>query len=128
MSVVKRDVWHCDVCGWEWVPSGDEAPQQCPKRSCRSRHWNAGVPAEPRRSAVKKMVDEGVGAKIPEKSEMAIAEYADEGSQEYEELDAVSAGDRGKAAVAKVVRKKKVEAGEPRPCRHGLTFHRGCNV
>jgi hypothetical protein len=41
MSVVERECWHCDVCGFEWM-KGKEVPKQCASSKCRSRQWNAG--------------------------------------------------------------------------------------
>jgi len=41
MGVVMRQVWRCDVCGFEWM-KGETMPEQCPSRACRSRRWNCG--------------------------------------------------------------------------------------
>ena len=43
MSKVTREVWHCDVCDWEWLPDSSKVPDRCPNRKCRKRNWNAGV-------------------------------------------------------------------------------------
>jgi hypothetical protein len=40
MSTVSRDIWHCDICGFEWVRTAGIIPEQCPSRKCRSRKWN----------------------------------------------------------------------------------------
>jgi hypothetical protein len=40
MSEVNRNVWHCDICGHEWIKSEGKMPLQCPK--CRTRKWNGG--------------------------------------------------------------------------------------
>jgi hypothetical protein len=41
MSTIWRAVWHCDVCGHEWIKKPGEKPaKQCPSRKCRSRQWN----------------------------------------------------------------------------------------
>lgn len=42
MSKMMREMWHCDVCGWEWIPDSPKVPERCPKRECRSRKWNRG--------------------------------------------------------------------------------------
>lgn len=40
MSKRTREVWHCDVCGWEWLPEFNKVPERCPNRECRKRNWN----------------------------------------------------------------------------------------
>jgi hypothetical protein len=40
MSRRTREVWHCDVCGWEWLPDTNKVPERCPNRKCRKRSWN----------------------------------------------------------------------------------------
>jgi DNA replicative helicase MCM subunit Mcm2 (Cdc46/Mcm family) len=53
MAMVERFVFQCDQCGHEWLREGDNFPQQCPKRSCRSRQWNANEskPVQPNKPA-----------------------------------------------------------------------------
>ena len=41
MSTVLRQVLHCDVCSWEWIPRADSKPTWCPNPKCRSRKWNS---------------------------------------------------------------------------------------
>ena len=43
MSKATREVWHCDICGWEWLPDTNKVPERCPNRKCRKRNWNAAV-------------------------------------------------------------------------------------
>ena len=43
MPLVKRDVWKCLACGWEWIQRGDGKPKQCPNRRCRARYWDTGM-------------------------------------------------------------------------------------
>ena len=39
MSIGTCLVWHCDLCGYEWiVMNRDKVPRQCPK--CRKTKWN----------------------------------------------------------------------------------------
>jgi hypothetical protein len=40
MSTVSQEIWHCDICGFEWVKNPEIIPEQCPSRKCRSRKWN----------------------------------------------------------------------------------------
>ena len=40
MSRVMREMWHCDLCGWEWMPDSSAKPARCPSRACRSRKWD----------------------------------------------------------------------------------------
>jgi DNA-directed RNA polymerase subunit RPC12/RpoP len=47
MSVIWRKVWHCDVCSHEWVQVDGVRPIQCPRRSCRSRSWDAAAAPAP---------------------------------------------------------------------------------
>lgn len=42
MSTVSQKIWHCDICGFEWVKTEGIIPAQCPSRKCRSRRWNSG--------------------------------------------------------------------------------------
>lgn len=35
--------YRCDVCGYKWLPRGNEIPVRCPARDCRARGWD-GVP------------------------------------------------------------------------------------
>lgn len=42
MSKRTREVWHCDVCGWEWLPDTSKVPERCPNRECRKRNWQIG--------------------------------------------------------------------------------------
>lgn len=45
MGKIKVDAWQCDQCGHVWlVVPGLYQPIHCAK--CRTRRWNAGVPAE----------------------------------------------------------------------------------
>ena len=40
MSIVAREAWKCDVCGFEWLRSDGIVPVQCPSKKCRTRKWN----------------------------------------------------------------------------------------
>ena len=60
MSRVLREMWHCDVCGWEWMPDAERVPVRRPHRKCGTRHWNLhDAPSEGRPSPVQ------VAAAIP---------------------------------------------------------------
>ncbi|OYV38945.1 MAG: hypothetical protein B7Z80_08700 [Rhodospirillales bacterium 20-64-7] len=46
MSIVTRDVWHCDECGHEWTITAGVVPEQCASKKCRTRKWNSGMVLE----------------------------------------------------------------------------------
>lgn len=60
--VIKRQVYKCAVCQHEWIPEGEEKPEQCPSRKCRSRKWEGDDPI-PRLEArgTKKLLRETTG-------------------------------------------------------------------
>jgi hypothetical protein len=39
MSYVQRQAAHCDICGHEWLSTGE--PSHCASSKCRSRKWNS---------------------------------------------------------------------------------------
>lgn len=41
VAIVRREVYECEVCKWQWIPRGKQGlPTHCPNRECRSRRWN----------------------------------------------------------------------------------------
>ena len=42
-----RECWVCEVCGWAWLKTGEEAPANCASNKCRSRRWNGGGAGRP---------------------------------------------------------------------------------
>jgi hypothetical protein len=46
MAVLHKTItmYRCEQCGHEWTPRGEKAPQVCPNRGCKSRHWNRPKP------------------------------------------------------------------------------------
>lgn len=41
MTPIKlRQVWHCNQCGFEWLPKTKARPERCPSRKCRSVAWD----------------------------------------------------------------------------------------
>ena len=46
MGMVQVDAWVCDQCGHKWLKTGRD-PERCPRRVCRSRHWDSGPTQTP---------------------------------------------------------------------------------
>lgn len=75
MAIVTLRALQCDVCGHKWLQDGPVLPAQCPKRSCRSRLWNAGA-----KKAVKR------GPILSRKARLAVALGQKTVAQVYREL------------------------------------------
>jgi hypothetical protein len=46
MGLVNVEAWVCDPCGHTWLKTCRD-PERCPRRNCRSRHWDSGQTQTP---------------------------------------------------------------------------------
>jgi rubrerythrin len=44
LRIISKLGYHCNVCGWEWIPRFDEPPKVCPE--CKSPDWNKSLKKE----------------------------------------------------------------------------------
>ena len=80
MSTVEQRIWHCDICGFEWVKTPGVRPEQCPSRKCRSRKWNIN-------GGVELNEEKGISARDGN-SAAARVELGDTGGDQIDSRDA----------------------------------------